>query len=162
MGTSYVEVNEQGFWMRDSILELWMRLVALHIEEPTKDDSVIRPIRDQWLLGSRGYFNGCIPIDLDDDVSTDTGRKIITDAITKVLKNLQGSPDILNKDVLNLLGIDSGSFGRDIETWRLVEVGEAFLDLIDGKITGTAESTEFMPGCRDEPNQPNKALDTKT
>jgi len=138
--------------MRDSILELWMRLVALHMEEPTKDDSVIRRIRDQWLLGSRGYFNGCIPIDLNEDVSSDAGRKLITNAINSVLKQLAQAPDTLDKDVLNLLGIDSGSFTKNIETWRLVEVGEAFLALIDGKITGTAESTEFMPGCRDKPN----------
>lgn len=159
MGTSYVEVNLQGFWMRDSVLELWMRLVALHMEEPTKDDSIIRPIRDQWLLGSRGYFNGCIPIDLNDDVSSDAGKKLITDAIRSVLKHLSRAPDTLDKNVLNLLGIDSGSFTQNIETWRLIEVSEAFLDLIDGKITGTAESTEFMPGCRDKPN---KTLDTKT
>lgn len=145
--------------MRDSILELWMRLVALHMEEPTKDDSIIRPIRDQWLLGSRGYFNGCIPIDLNADVSSNAGRKLIMDAIRSVLKHLGRASDTLDKNVLNLLGIDGCTFTQDIDTWRLVEVGEAFLDLIDGKITGTAESTEFMPGCRDKPNQ---MLDTKT
>ncbi|MCG8347770.1 MAG: hypothetical protein MI924_08330 [Chloroflexales bacterium] len=130
MGTSYIEVNEQGFWMRDSILELWMRLVALHIEEPTEDDSQTRRIRDQWLIASRGYFNGCIPIDLNDDVSTEKGKQIIIDTINSVLNGLRQAPEALNKDVLNLLGI-TGAFIQDIETWRLIEVGEAFLDLID-------------------------------
>jgi hypothetical protein len=34
MGTSFVEIGEKGFWMQDSILELWLRLLALHIADP--------------------------------------------------------------------------------------------------------------------------------
>jgi len=28
MGTSFVEIGGKGFWMQDSILELWLRLLA--------------------------------------------------------------------------------------------------------------------------------------
>lgn len=152
MGTSFVEVNDQGFWMRDSILELWLRLVALQFDEPAKDDTVIRALRDEWLLASSGHFNGCVPLDLDADLATDEGKKIIIESIEKLLVLLRKSPEKLNKDVLNLIGIESGHFSQDIDSWRLIEVSEAFLDLIDGRFTGTAAVTDFMPGCRDKPN----------
>lgn len=51
MGTSFVSINDKGFWMQDSVLELWLRLLALHIKDPSKDEEVVvRRIRDNWLL----------------------------------------------------------------------------------------------------------------
>jgi hypothetical protein len=41
MGTTFVTIregntgDEPGFWMRDHMLELWLRLLALHLPEPT-------------------------------------------------------------------------------------------------------------------------------
>ena len=59
MGTSYVEVEESGFWMRDSILELWLRLAALHIKEQPHESALeakTREIRNQWLFCVEGVF----------------------------------------------------------------------------------------------------------
>jgi hypothetical protein len=55
----------------------------------------------------------------------------------------------LNKDVLNLMGFMGGEFTLDVETWRLVEVGDAYLALLDGKIAGGPSDASFMPGCGD-------------
>ena len=33
-------------------------------------------------------------------------------------------------------------------TWRVIEVGLAFLDLVDGRITTTAKDNVQMPGYR--------------
>jgi hypothetical protein len=82
MGTTFVEIDgDKGFWMRDHVLQLWLRLLAVHLKDPVCSDdpsvaSKIRQIRDQWLLVSRGGFAGCVPHELGDAVSTDTGRKI--------------------------------------------------------------------------------------
>src|SRR5262249_50741042 len=41
MGTTFVTLShessgkERGFWMRDEMLEVWLRLLALHLPEPT-------------------------------------------------------------------------------------------------------------------------------
>lgn len=137
--------------MRDRMLELWLRLLCLHIEETPDEDSLNRIIRDKWLLASRGLFNGCVPVDLDGQVSTEEGKKIVVDAIDSCLRGLSNADETLSGDLLDLLRIE-GSFG-DIETWRLIEIGEAFLDLIEGRIVGTAAKTEFMPGCKDKPNK---------
>lgn len=49
--------------------------------------------------------------------------------------------------MLNLIGI-SGEFVEDIETFRLLEISKAILDLIAGKVGADASDTSFMPGCR--------------
>ena len=148
MGTSFVEIDGRGFWMRDGILELWLRLLALHLEDPQRDEAhVVRKIRDNWLLASRGYFGGHVPVDLDDAVSTPEGRATIVAAIQSFTRALKKGPDKLNHQTLNLLGFEGGEFIEDIERERLLEIADAFLALIAGEIQSDASSTEFMPGC---------------
>jgi hypothetical protein len=147
MGTTFVSVGEHGFWLRDSLLELWLRLASLHIEDPTEPGGVATKIRDQWLVASRGYFNGCVPVDIGEDISTAEGKKLVRDATQSLQRSLKQAPATIGGDALNLLGIE-GRFGSVIETWRLIEVGQAFLDLVDGKITTTAEQDAPMPGYR--------------
>lgn len=154
MGTSFVGLgsgdskDRRGFWMVDNLLELWLRLLALHIEDPVESGSAATKIRDQWLLASRGFFGGCVPDGLEEAVSTAEGEALTRAAIRSLLDALGAAPSELNKDILNLMGFSGGSFTGDIETWRLIEVGQAFLDLLDGKITSGPSDTTFMPGCR--------------
>ncbi|MDE2143342.1 MAG: hypothetical protein KGJ84_13110 [Elusimicrobia bacterium] len=135
MGSSFVGIGKNGFWLRDGFLELWLRLLALHIKDPAKDDPnapVIRAIRDQWLLASRGVFNGCVPVGLDDAVRTKAGEKAVREAAASLLRALEAAPERLSKDVLNLLGFEN-RLENDDETWRLISIGRAFLDVLDGK-----------------------------
>ena len=157
MGTTFVSVKSgtdvPGFWMRDEVLELWLRLLALHVEDPTVPGTLATTIRDQWLLASRGYFNGCVPHGMEEAVATAAGQQIVRNAIAAFLEHLSKAPPGICAATLNLMGC-SGSFSRDIEAWRLTEVCHAFLDLLDGKITAGPQSTEFMPGCGEQPYTP--------
>ena len=47
MGTSFVSISGHGFWIQDSLLELWLRLLALHIEDPVESGGLATTIRDQ-------------------------------------------------------------------------------------------------------------------
>jgi hypothetical protein len=147
MGSTFVSVGQHGFWLRDSMLELWLRFAALHIEDPVESGALATKIRDQWLLASRGYFTGCVPIALGDDIATDEGKQLVSNAIKSLHISLSSAPAKISGDTLNLLGIE-GRFQGDIETWRLIEVSKAFLDLIDGKITTTANDVSPMPGYK--------------
>ncbi len=156
MGTSFVTADgEHGFWMRDSILELWLRLLLLHIPEPADADSetvhrVSRQIRDNWLLASKGYFIGCVPSDVENAVSTPEGLAVVRSAIDSLRKSLVKMPSTLDKNVLNLLGFDPRGliWVDDFETRRLIETADAFSELLEGKILDTARSTTRMPGSR--------------
>jgi hypothetical protein len=154
MGTTFVSVKSgtdvPGFWMRDGVLELWLRFLALHVEDSSAPHALAATIRDQWLLASRGCFNGCVPHDMEKAVSTESGQQIVRNAVASLLEHLSKAPPHISAGTLNLMGF-SGSFSRDIEAWRLTEVSHAFLDLLDGKITDGPRSTEFMPGCREQP-----------
>ena len=152
MGTTFVSLNKKGFWIKDGVLEVWLRFLSLHLEDPAteNDHKIITPIRNQWLLASRGYFNGCVPISLDEDLQTEKGKEIIVRTIHDFLKTLDTAPEELNKDVLNLMGIE-GKFCGDFDTWRLIEVSEAFLDLIEGKIQSDPSETDIFPGSGKEP-----------
>ncbi|HEY2882825.1 MAG TPA: hypothetical protein VGJ15_10335 [Pirellulales bacterium] len=151
MGTSFVTVDgDHGFWMGDGILDVWLRFLALHLPEPKRTDDassrqVFQKIRDQFLLASKGWFIGCVPHGLEEAIATPVGERIIRAGIDSLLSALKKAPPTLGREVLNLIGI-SVTFFRDYETWRLVEVGNAFLDLLDRKINSDASSTAFMPG----------------
>jgi hypothetical protein len=156
MGTTFVTLSretsgkEPGFWMRDGMLELWLRLLALHLPEPTDsgEHQATLKIRNQWLLASRGYFTGCVPHGMDDACATPAGRAVVRMAIDSLLAALQQTKTPLAADTLNLLGIEGGQFTAPIERKWLEDIGHAFLDLLDGKIRCGPSSTEVMPGSK--------------
>jgi hypothetical protein len=150
MGTTFVGIGDRGFWMQDSILELWLRFLALHIKDPVESGSLATEIRDLWLLASRGYFMGCVPDGLEEAVSTPEGERLVRSAIHSLLDALALGEVPLNKDVLNLMGM-ADEFTIDIARWRFVEIGQAFLDLLDGKIETESMDSSFMPGCHFSP-----------
>lgn len=152
MGTTFVGINNRGFWINDGILELWLRFLALHIEDPDESGTQAAVIRDQWLLASRGYFVGCVPDELQAVVSERGGEALVRKAICSFMSALQAGPPRLDMDVLNLMGIKDSRFLADVETWRLLEIGDAFLELLDGKITTDATDSSFMPGSRERPH----------
>ena len=146
MGTTFVTIDETtGFWMRDSILELWLRLLALNIEESPDENYFGREIRNQWLLASKGHFVGHVPHDLHAFANNEIGQPIIRTAIDSLLLKLNNAPGTLDGPTLDLLGID-GRFNGAIQTSRLIEIGDAFKKLLDGQILDTVHSTKFMPG----------------
>ena len=153
MGTSFVTItdgaagNEPGFWMRDEMLELWLRLLALHLPEPTNDgDHTATPeIRNKWLLASRGYFNGDVPHEMEFACATPERLSLVRMAIKSLMSNIEKTDSDLDGDTLNLLG-NEGCKYSDLARDRLLDIGFAFTDLLDGRIDNTAHSTEIMPG----------------
>jgi len=121
MGSTFVSIEDKGFWTRDGVLELWLRLLSLHLEEPTDESSRVCRIRDGWLLASRGYFGGSVPIGLDEAVRDEEGRQIVVTAIRELMSALKKGPATLDRQTLNLLGF-TAEFVADFPAERLVEV----------------------------------------
>lgn len=164
MGSTHVYLRDEepdedpfavpGFWMRDEMLELWLRLLALHVGDPDPNDeakaALTRRIRDQWLLASRGCFGGLVPHGLPEAVATEAGGAIVHDAVMSLNRALE-QVDRLPPEMLKLMGLRDWSFDgprwRDgIDAERLRDIGRAFLDLLDGKIVGANHDCAFMPG----------------
>src|SRR3954466_2399644 len=108
MGTTFVRVqpgtDSPGFWMRDVILEVWLRFLALHIDDPNEPGTPAAIIRDQWLLASRGYFGGCVPHNMSEAVATEEGAIIVREAVNSLLKSLERAPVTISAGALNLMG----------------------------------------------------------
>jgi hypothetical protein len=145
MSSTFVGLNGSGFWMRDGTLELWLRLLALHIEDPKKPGTIAAEIRDQWLFASRGFFIGCVPVMLERFANVPEGNSVIRKAVQSFLTVLEKEPGDLPKNLLSLIGMDGG-FTTDFPTSALIEVGHAFCDLLDGKITLSVSGKGYMPG----------------
>ncbi len=90
---------------------------------------------------------GCVPEGLEEAVATPQGEALVRAAIHSLLEALTSAPALLSKDVLNLMGSTDGRFAGDLETRRLIDVGRAYLDLLDGKITTGPGDAAPMPGC---------------
>jgi len=155
MGTTFVTITEgttgeePGFWMRDAMLELWLRLLSLHLPVPTDDgeNAATTEIRNRWLFASRGYFNGCVPHDMEFACSTPQGRAVVRKAIDSLLTALKSQDAPLDAATINLLGIDGGEY-CSMARAPLKDIADAFIDLLDGKVKCTARSTAVMPGSK--------------
>ena len=135
--------------MRDGMLEIWLRMLALHLPEPNDsgEHEATLEIRNRWLLASRGYFGGCVPHHMEEGCATPEGRAVIRSAIDSLLTALQKGSTPLDGGTLDLLGIEGIQFAPIERRW-LQEIGLAFLDLLDGKINCSVSSTDVMPGSK--------------
>jgi hypothetical protein len=118
------------------------------LEEPgdaERSTSPVPSIRDGWLLASRGFFNGCVPDGLEEATRSDEGRAVVVRALNSLLNALRSAPPALDAGTLNLLGVE-GTWSADVKTAALMEVAQAFIDLIEGRIGADASDTSLMPG----------------
>ena len=149
MSSSFVNIGDHGFWMHDSFLELFLRLLALHVPEPEDRHSEARHaattrIRDGWLLASKGFFSGAVPVCLEEAVSTEDGKVIVQKAIRSLLRALPNGPHTISTPLFHILGLSDATRRSGIEADCLIDAGHAFLDLIDGKIAWTAGDGQYI------------------
>jgi hypothetical protein len=79
--------------------------------------------------------------------ATPEGCAVVRCAIDALLAALQTGTTPLDAGTLDLLGIEGCQFGSIERRW-LREIGQAFIDLLEGRITCTVSSTEVMPGSK--------------
>lgn len=148
MGTSFVSLDgEHGFWAIDGWLELYMRLLLLHLEDSPDRHSPCHMIREQWHLASSGRFSGSVPIFVDGVSSTLEGVRLMLTAIASLSRGLEHAPPILDKQVIRLLW--DQQYDRPlpeiVETSKLVEISEALVKLIKGEMGSTASDKVYVP-----------------
>lgn len=120
--------EQVGFWVQDSILELWLRLLALHIKDPERNGDVANTIRNQWLLASRHHFIGCVPHFFEEATSTAEGFRLVDDAVRSLSAVLTSAKDHMCGDTLSLMCFES-EWG-DVEIAVLRDLATAFRDLL--------------------------------
>ncbi|MDO6962918.1 hypothetical protein [Rhizobium alvei] len=146
MGTTFVTLGrdrsgaptssdreEVGFWANDAMLELWLRLLALNIGEPSEAGDDRHKIRTQWLLASRVNFAGCVPHNLEDFTATSEGFDIVRKAARSLSKMIDRLDQPIQHQILNLLGFEN-LWSRDVAAHDLQQFARMFDDLLEGSM----------------------------
>jgi hypothetical protein len=148
MGTSFVAFEENGFWMEDSLLALWLRLAALHIRCGANDEDALTRLRNGWMLHSQSWGPGVVIADLDAIAHDAVAKAGLITAIRSTQTLLADVGTEIQPGILNLLGVEPIIWTMPIKTAGLQEIASAFIDLLEGRIDAKANSMEFMPGSR--------------
>ncbi|WP_149344643.1 hypothetical protein [Neorhizobium sp. P12A] len=146
MGTSFITLGRDrsgiatsthskmvGFWANDSLLELWLRLLALHIDEPSSASDYGHKIRTQWLLASKHHFVGAVPHDLEEFTATTEGFDIVRKAVNSLSRMINQLDQPIQYQTLKLMGFDA-LWSKDIAVDELQEIALKFDDLLESRI----------------------------
>lgn len=83
---------------------------------------------------------------MDEAVTTSEGKRAVLAAIDSLTTALRNSPDKLSKDVINLLWQGQYcSWDEDVETKDLLQISDALIALIEGRIATTAKDSVYVP-----------------
>ncbi|PQO42412.1 hypothetical protein [Blastopirellula marina] len=148
MSTSFVSFDgEHGFWSADRWLELYLRLLLLHLEDAPNQRSPCHAIREKWHVASSGACSGWVPVFVDDVKASLEGVRLMLNAIASLSRGLEQAPPKLDKRVIRLLWGEQYDrpWPDEVETSSLVEISEALVKLIKGEMTSTAADEVYVP-----------------
>ena len=148
MGSSFVSFDgEHGFWSADRWLELYLRLLLLHLEDSPDRRSPCHAIREQWHVASSGACGGWVPVFVDEVKLSLEGVRLMLNAIASLSRGLEQVPPTLDKRVIRLLWDDQYDrpWPDEVETRGLVEISEALVKLIKGEMASTAADEVYVP-----------------
>ncbi len=147
MGSSFTEFRGKGFWSRDGLLEAWLRVLSLHMDDDVHKPGWQHDLRDKWLLVSAGFFSGCISPSLDDFL-TDSDRVAATlRASERSIQSLRAFGSYVPATFLNGLGL-KGSFGADLPIEWFELISDRFTTLLRGELATDASTSPVLPATR--------------
>jgi hypothetical protein len=138
MGHSINRFKEGRLDADDGVIVVWIRLVLQLIDSLPARPSCLSGLYEEWLEQAELDLSGNINLDLE-ELLTDAERiETVRNLSLKAIDELKASGDFLSKDYLNQLtaATSQSHFTRDVETAIFIRFGEAFIDLLDGKIRG--------------------------
>ncbi|HYE19457.1 MAG TPA: hypothetical protein VEA69_13485 [Tepidisphaeraceae bacterium] len=159
MGSSYIEYDGQGFWARDELIELWLRIFSDLTADDATDDEWFGQVRREFRELATTGFVGCVDPRLDAliDGRADRRTKLLrqSEAVISVVGRL---PDVLTPAQMGAWRI-SGMSGAEWEeytaarypdlggqpTQPLRDVATAFTRLLNGTWRGRVEDTWVPP-----------------
>jgi hypothetical protein len=161
MGSSFTNFRERGFWSHDPLLEAWLRIVSLHLEEAAQDAGWVRELRAQWMRASTGYFGGWVTAALDDLLTDDARIAAVLKAADRAIVSLRAFGPYVPAAFRRAIALSvPSSQDWPIEWFELI--ADRFTKLLRGELTTDATTSPTLPatyqGQRwDEGPQPRPA-----
>ncbi|BDS07412.1 hypothetical protein NT6N_24520 [Oceaniferula spumae] len=132
MGNSYVTFQNLSFRSRDTLLELWLRLLALNLpDDQYKPKTWIHELRNEWLFQASGLWNGVISPQLDKFCTTQERIEVVLATSNRLMVRLKACGDVVGSRELGLLGL--GSFEVDYPVHYFEQMHERFEALLLGQ-----------------------------
>jgi hypothetical protein len=164
MGSSFTQFRDKGFWSRDGLLEVWLRIMCLHMEGEAHSPGWQHNLRDTWLLASAGYFNGCVSASLDEFVTDDERVSVILRVSQRSIQSLRAFGAFVPAPFLNALSIDGTEFTADWPIEWFERIADRFTLLLRGELTTDASTSPTLPATRngqgwdelEQPRQPRR------
>jgi hypothetical protein len=152
MGSSFVELNEHGFWIADGLLETWLLLLVREIDAMPSRPEWLNEARRQWYFRATAGFAGLILPQLDVYVASPQQREQLIAISENVLDNLVKCNGQSEKDLsiahwygygksnitLNLFLKEVSEIGQT----NLVKLAKAFIKLLRGEVTQRLSASE--------------------
>jgi hypothetical protein len=157
MGSSFTEFRGKGFWSRDWLLEPWLRILSLHLEEEVYEPGWQHDLRDEWLFNSAGFFNGCISASLDTFLTDDERIAVMLRVSERSLQSLRAFGPHVPGALLDALGLYPHTADLPIEWFE--RIAQCFTSLLRGELTTDASTSPVLPATKlnqgwDEIEQP--------
>jgi hypothetical protein len=162
MGSSFTRFRGHGFWTRDPLLEVWLRLLANEVDRTPNAPAWLIAARTHWHVQATTGLIGWIHANLDEILIDDERVRCVENICRNAPVRLRQSGPVLSRDYLNQLMQDAtsgywmppevGIFTRDGETWPFTRVGECFLALVRGELGTDAENSPMVGMDEDRPD----------
>jgi hypothetical protein len=166
MGSSFTKSRGHGFWTRDPLLEVWLRVLANEVDRLPSVPTWLRTARTNWHIQATSGFNGFVSAGLDETLTDAERSRFVEGLCVAALARLRQAGPLLSCDYLNRLMEDpasgyatdpaTGEFTRDAEAYPFLRVGECFLALVRGQLDPTDENSP-MVGMEQHPPSPGDA-----
>jgi len=137
MGSSFVELRERGFWIRDALLDVW--LLGLHRTMAQADNEDDRVLAEQMLeMACVGYV-GWHPLALN-ELGPERLRSLELHA-SKVVDVFRANPRLLEPESLNALHVGGpGEWSKAVRLSDVEAVSARMLELLGGRCEWTSAS----------------------
>jgi hypothetical protein len=124
--------HEHGFWVENSLHDLWWMLLALHIDTRLEWYAIESRIQHQWMYASKYNVTGCEYDELSTFLGEPGGFEVISAALERLSDAISRLPeDLTEQFALMGFGYEIGPSKRRV----LVAMAAAFRDLLHNKIT---------------------------
>lgn len=147
MGSSFTGFRGKGFWCDDSLLEVWLRVLALHLGEEVYEPGWQHDLRDHWLAMSGLNIVGCIHPSLERFLTEDERIAVILHVTERSMRSLRAFGKFVPAAFLNALGF-TNSFPDDLPMEWFNRIADCFTALLQGELGTDASDSPVLPATR--------------
>jgi hypothetical protein len=146
MGSSFVEFQGNGFWVRDSALEIWLSLLVEQIDRDPSPSPWLQDLREQWHVATMGFI-GCVPTALDEHLATADRTAVTLSLSEQAMRQLEGyGPSISTDELRRLSAAQAGvEWPHDVPTQVFAVVGDHFMRLRRGTLPPATKHARVLP-----------------